>query len=268
MFSLSAEFLGSGNNQAQELGNSSVVILQGEQPWLCIDFGFTTFERYFKRFNQHPEAIYITHCHLDHIGGLEQLFYNVAFSKTETSAIKIFCHPRLIPILHERLGNYPGQVAEGNINFWDCFQLIPATNSFWLNNCLFKVFATRHHEPNSSFGIQLPGHFLFTGDTRPIPEVICHLAAQGEVIFHDASIIGNPSHTGLSEIFSEYSEEQLKRFIIYHLDSLAAVNEAKKHGVKVAVPGLRVHFSNSEEIKNGKTTDQVYSIRERQFDIN
>lgn len=206
-------FLGVGGGGA--LGCSSAVLSKNNSPQLLIDCGYDTLDRYQDHYQSLPEAVYISHLHLDHIAGLEQLFYRAYFNE-ELALIKLFVAANLVPQLCERIANYPGQLAEAGANFWDCFQLIPVNQGFWHNNNYFAIYPTRHHQPNTSFALHLAGVFFYSGDTRPIPEIIHHYCTQDETIFHDCSVIGNPSHSGIDDIIREYRQDILQRLFVYH----------------------------------------------------
>ena len=78
----------------------------------------------------------------------------------------------MVPLLHQRVGDYPNALAEGGANFWDAFQVIPVGASFWHDGVRLEVFPTRHHWPETAFGLRLRGSVVWTGDTRPIPEAV------------------------------------------------------------------------------------------------
>ena len=71
--------------------------------------------------------------------------------------------------------------------------------------------------PNKAFGLSLRGQFLFSGDTRPIPEIINFYANGGEIIFHDCCLSMNPAHADIDSIQNEYTFEQINRMVFYHL---------------------------------------------------
>lgn len=223
-------FLGTGNAHSNELGNSCALFKQGDCE-LIIDFGFSAYHAYLDEFGRLPEAIFVTHCHLDHIGGLENLFYKSYFN--EQPPIKLFVPHKIVSILHQRMASLEHILAEGNANFWDAFQLIPVGDTFWYKGNKFTVFEGRHHAMGFSFGIALRGVFLYTGDTKPIPEIINHLASQGELIFHDLSLFNQPSHTYIDELTC-YTPSVLSRCVFYHLSNHEQVASCRKKGLAVA----------------------------------
>lgn len=235
---MALRFLGVGNAQALALGNSAAVLEIGEVPRLLIDCGPTVPDAYQRQYGvQVPEAIFITHNHIDHIGGLETLFYRLACTNGQLRRVQLYVPAAIIERLHEQLGNDPMRLAEGGVNFWDCFQLIPVSDHFWHAGELFDVFAVQHHAYRSAFGLRLAGQFLYSGDTRPIPEVLARFADGREPVFHDCALQGNPSHTGLGDLAKFYTAEQCRRLVLYHYESAFAGEQLRARGYRVAVKG-------------------------------
>jgi len=224
---LSLEFIGCGNSTSKDLGNSSAV-LNINGCTLAIDFGFTAYHAFKQRYSTLPDAIYLTHIHLDHIGGLQSLFYDAHF--TRDKPIKLFIHYEQVKGLHNIMGRLDNMVAEEAVNFYEAFQLIPVSDSFWYEGMLFNVFESRHHSPRFSHGLSVKGRFAYTGDTKPIPEVLLSAANQGEVIFHDLSVHEQPSHTFLGEL-SAYPTSMIERMLFYHLGSENDVKEVTSKGL-------------------------------------
>lgn len=239
----SAFFLGTGSANNQGLGNASCLIEQNGKPWLLIDCGHDTLNRYFDVHKQLPAALFITHLHFDHIAGLEQLYFQAEFSY-HTKPI-IYVPALLVPQLCRILENTG--LAEGRKNVWDTLQIVPVLESFWHEGVQFKSYPVRHHRPNTAFCLHLPGVFFFSGDTRPIPEILHHLVQQNELIFHDCSTKSNPSHSGVEDLKLEYLSNTLERIFVYHYKSLQECAEFENQGLKVVRPGQRLFLNTHVE---------------------
>lgn len=238
--SWSLRFLGVGSASAVELGASAAVLEHDGRPMLLIDCGPDTLDRYRAAYGELPRALYLTHTHLDHVGGMEQLFGQVWFDPHLRGNVQVFAHAALVPWLQARVADYPGVLAEGGVNYWDAFRLVPCSRGFWLDGWWFDVFATRHHRPDTSFGLALAGSFVFTGDTRPVPEMLARYAGAGERVLHDCSLVGNPSHTGVEDIEREYVPSLRRQLVLYHYGSPADGRALVARGYVVAQPDQRL----------------------------
>ena len=233
-------FLGVGAAHAVELGSSAVVLERDGEPLLLIDCGPDTLDRYLAAYGAPPRAVFITHVHMDHVAGLERLFFKLWFDERLRGTTKFFVHAALLPWLQARVADYPGVLAEGGVNYWEAFRLLPCTRGFWLDGLWFDVFATRHHVPGTSYGLALAGSFAYTGDTRPIPEALTRYAGGQELIAHDCSLVGNPSHTGIDDIEREYADALRSRLLLYHYGSAADGAALAARGYRIAATDGRV----------------------------
>jgi hypothetical protein len=94
--------------------------------------------------------------------------------------------------------------------------------------------------PMTSFALALRGSVVWTGDTRPIPEMLAHYAARGETVAHDCGLVGNPSHTGVDDLDREYPEELRSRLVLYHYGSEADAAALIARGYRIARAGERL----------------------------
>ncbi len=235
---LQLRFLGAGNAAAHELGNAAAVLEDpAGRPLLLIDCGPTVLPAYLSRYGALPQAIFITHTHLDHVGGLENLFYRLACEFPDLSPPRLYVPVEIVARLHQRLAEDPYKLAEGGVNFWERFQLMPVGERFWHAGHCFDVFAVNHHAYRTAFGFGLKGCFVYTGDTRPVPEVLTTFAADGETVFHDCGLVANPSHTGVDDLAAHYPRELRERLVLYHYESKAAAAVLRSRGYRTAQAG-------------------------------
>lgn len=227
-------FLGVGSAQAVELGSSNAVIERDGAPWLLIDCGPEGLSAFQQRYQRDPDAIVITHGHMDHVGGLERVAYRALFDPARCGRVRLYLPIGVVPVLQDRLASYPNVVAEGGRNFWDAFQVIPVGRGFWHDATWIDVFGVRHHSPGTAFGVGLRGSLVWTGDTRPIPEVLAHYGNGAELIAHDCGLQSNPSHTGLDDLAREYPASVLERLLLYHHASAADAQALRDAGYRVA----------------------------------
>lgn len=230
-------FHGVGNSAAVELGSAMATLERDGQPWLSIDCGPEGLTAFIDHYGHSPQALFITHTHLDHVGGFERLFGASYFDAARRGRVRVYVPAGVLPLLHQRVGDYPNVLAEGGANFWDAFQLIPVGERFWHDAMPLETFAVRHHWPQTAFGLRLRGSLAWTGDTRPIPETLAHSADAGELVAHDCALQGNPSHSGIDDLEREYPRGLLDRCVLYHYGSAGDGDALAARGYRVARPG-------------------------------
>ena len=228
---------GVGNASAVELGSAMATIERDGSPWLTIDCGAEGLTAYLAHYGQPPSALFVTHTHMDHVAGFERLFVSSYFDESRRGKVRVYVPAPVVPLLHQRVGDYPNALAEGGVNFWDAFQVIPVGDSFWHDGIRLEVFPTRHHWPETAYGLRLRGSAVWTGDTRPIPEMLARYADAGELIAHDCALHGNPSHSGIEDLEREYSGELLDRCLLYHYGNREEGELLAARGYRVAHPG-------------------------------
>ncbi len=237
---------GVGNAAAVELGSAMATIERDDAPWLTIDCGGEGLTTYLAQYRAIPQALFVTHAHMDHVAGFERLFVAAYFDPARRGRVRVYVPAPLVPLLQQRVASYPNALAEGGANFWDAFQLIPVGDHFWHDGVRLEVFPARHHWPDTAFGLRLRGSVVWTGDTRPIPEMLARFADAGELIAHDCALHGNPSHSGIDDLEREYPRDLLARCLLYHYASAADGEALAARGYRIARPGERVALNEPD----------------------
>ncbi len=228
---------GVGNASAVELGSAMATIERDGAPWLTIDCGGEGLTAYQDAYSDMPMALFMTHAHLDHIAGFERLFVSSWFDQVRRGEVRVYVPVTLLPLLQQRVASYPNALAEGGVNFWDAFRIIPVGDHFWHEGVRLDVFPVRHHWPDTAFGLRLRGSLVWTGDTRPIPEMLAKFADADELIAHDCALHGNPSHSGVDDLEREYPHALLQRCLLYHYASADEGDALRARGHRVGMPG-------------------------------
>ena len=242
-------FHGVGNASAVELGSAMATLEREGVPWLTIDCGGEGLTAFQARYGDMPRAVFITHVHLDHVAGMERLFVASYFDPARRGQVRLYVPAPLVPLLHQRIASYPNVLAEGGANFWDAFQLVPVGEAFWHDGQRLEVFPVRHHWPETAFGLRLRGSMVWTGDTRPRPEMLARHADAGELIAHDCGLHGNPSHSGIDDLEREYPPALLARCVLYHYASAEDGEALRARGHRVATPGEGVALSPPRQVE-------------------
>jgi ribonuclease BN (tRNA processing enzyme) len=230
-------FLGVGGSSGMDLGSAAAVLEVDGEPLLLIDCGQETLQRFQANYGGLPPAVFVTHAHMDHVSGLESLFFAAWFDATGAAPMRLFVPAAIVPLVQQRLVIERSPLAEGGVNFWDAFRLVPVEHGFWWREHWFDVLAVRHHRPGFSFGLRLEGRFVYTGDTRPIPELLAQYAAAGEIVLHDCRPRGNPSHSGWDDLSREYPPELLARVRAYHYGTAAEAEQMQMLGATIVDAG-------------------------------
>src|SRR5690606_39915926 len=98
-------FHGVGNSHATALGSAMATIERDGAPWLAIDCGSEGLSAHVAQYGAMPRALFITHTHLDHVGGFERLFGDSYFAGNRDT--RVYQPADLVPLMQQRIAGYP-----------------------------------------------------------------------------------------------------------------------------------------------------------------
>ncbi len=159
------------------------------------------------------DAVYISHCHSDHVGGLEWLGFSTYFIEAGARRPQLIAHREILDILWEhslRAGmDSIGTGPAGLESFFEIHEIVEDQPLRW-QDVELTSFRVVHHQGADgtapAFGLEmyLPDcgtRHLLTTDTRYTPERLMPRFEQMDRIFHDCETAAYPS-----KIHAHYDE--------------------------------------------------------------
>lgn len=145
-------------------------------------------------------AIYISHLHGDHAGGLEYLayMYYYVFNKRK---ISLYIHKDLYDDAKELFRIVTGS---GIPSLDDYFNVIQVDESFVAIGTLFQVIKLEHCPYSYGLYWETPNKYkvLFTTDTKFTPYRLMEYYEKADIIFHECETTPSPSgvHSHISDL--------------------------------------------------------------------
>lgn len=176
-------------------------------------------------------AVYISHLHADHCGGLEWLAFNKKFNP-QGSRLHLYIHADLEEPLWTYLSVSFNSLGDKQINLSTFFEVhIIQNNRFEWENIPFKIFPTVHIQQDSrlmpSYGIQFQAQdkkIFITTDTQFTPTLL-PIYQQADLIFEDCEI--SPVKTGVHAHYTDLKTlkpEIKNKMWLYHYQPISLPN--------------------------------------------
>ena len=191
------------------------------------------------------DAVYISHFHTDHIGGLEYLAFKSYFDP-EKPKIKLFIHESFVePLWVNSLKAGLGMIFSGSLTINDFFEVIPLQKFFTWENIEFEMIETLHviekYDILPVFGLMInDGKKVYiTGDSRFIPDENNKNYKKADIIIHDTetSDIKSIIHSHFEDLTTLDSKIKAKIYLWHYQDNVSEnfdhwQNIALKNGLK------------------------------------
>ncbi len=202
------------NNALFEINNRRVLLDCGvTMPWAFHSLGHK-FEEI--------DAVLISHIHADHVGGLEELAFQMFFKHKRKP--KLFIVEQLVHLLWEH--TLRGGLSQGEMNTIDhYFEVHPLqANSETEIVPGFKVqpIQTLHIPDKLSYSFLINSHFFYTADMQFNGELLQQLVDAGvQNIFHDCQLeLPANVHASLEDLLTLPQEIQEKVWLMHYGDTI------------------------------------------------
>ena len=234
--------VGIGASHALEGDNLNALLVGRTGRRLLLDCGYTA-KRALARAGvaiADVEAVFLTHCHADHVYGLERFAYETKIAGLPRP--RLYGDPRTLDrAWHRCLRGTCSPMAEGAMTLESFFEPVPCSGAFEFDGVVCEPFEVEHTPGVVAHGLALDaGRCLYTGDTLPIPRVIARL--RPAVVLHDCLVYTQtPVHALLSSLLGAYPASTLERLWImgYEDDAPARCRSARSRIGGVALAGQR-----------------------------
>jgi ribonuclease BN (tRNA processing enzyme) len=240
------QFIGSGSAFNKVDGQSNAVIIASSGKKLLIDCGSTCWDTVSKRGVElkytDVDAVYISHLHADHVGGLEELSFCTYFNPSADRP-KLYCNTQLMHELWEQALRGGLESIQGKVvTLTEYFDCRPVDNSsfFVWEGITFIPVQTVHvmagYHIKYSYGLIIQESLnspkvFFTSDTQFAPNQIMDFYRDCDVVFQDCetSQFKSGVHAHFDDLKTLKDEIRSKMWL-YHYQPGTVRQAAKDNG--------------------------------------
>ena len=224
---LKLQMLGTGGAFAKSYFNNNALVFD-EDFTLLVDCGVTApmaLHRLGRSF-EHVDAVLVTHTHADHVGGLEELAFQMKMQYKRK--IPLYIADSLVTTLWENTLK-GGLYQEGSITSLDdvfkVFPLTPGEAADISPGIRTELIQTRHIPGKDSYSLYLNERVFFSADMTFDPALLLKLVQERgcDVILHECQLEGpGQVHTTLDELLSLPEDIQKRIYLMHYGDNMSS----------------------------------------------
>jgi len=220
---LKITMIGTGNAFAKAYYNNNALV-ETEHINLLIDCGITLPHALYQsgRTFADLDGVLISHMHGDHIGGLEELAFQMMYTYARKPTLYI-AESLIEPLWNHSLR---GGLVQGELDSIDCFfNVVPLQAGIDIElakDLKIKLIQTEHIKNKDSYSFIINDTFFYSADMTFNPKLLHELHDAGvQTIYHDCQLEGpGYVHTTLDELLSLPLELQRKIKLMHYGDTI------------------------------------------------
>ncbi len=208
------------------------------------------------------DAVFITHAHIDHIGGLPSLIESLRLGG-RTTALPIYAIAPVTEIIHKLLDVYAFEIIPETWAYAIDIHTIQPGEPFFMADFAATAFLTLHSVPCAGIRLSSPDApkaiLGYTSDTK-YTDSLKDIAANASCFITEATYIqGNEEmadkvgHFTAQQAAKTAQDNHVKSLGLVHLsaphtdETLARAVAAKEYAGKIIIPrdGMTVHFTET-----------------------
>lgn len=221
---LQLQMLGTGGAFSKKYYNNNALLLT-ESYTLLIDCGNTAMLALHElgRSPESIDAIFISHIHGDHVGGLEEFAFYMNLIHQRKPVLYI-SEDLVTPLWENTLKGAMGNGDELSINdYFEVRALQKDVTTQISEGLTFKLIQTPHMPRKSSYSLLINDHIFYSSDMTFQPNLLYKLVYEEQVtqIFHEVQLNGvGRVHTSLQELLSLPTDIQQMIFLMHYEDNM------------------------------------------------
>ncbi|QMT61366.1 MBL fold metallo-hydrolase [Legionella sp. PC997] len=237
-------FLGAGSGIGTDFGNfqSNMLLLTDSGKKLLIDCGtdirFSLTKAGYQ--SQDIDALYISHLHADHIGGIEWFAFQRKFASSPKGMPHLIIHEQLVDLLWNTSlsgGLKTLDDKEATLSDYFSVQAVRTGHPFNWEGLALNPVQTLHIYSNKelmpSYGLSISykeKKYFITTDARFTPERFEPYYREATLIFHDCETLETPSgvHAHFKQLVTLDPEIKAKSWLYHYNDG--PLPDAQSHG--------------------------------------
>jgi len=220
---LKITMIGTGNAFAKAYYNNNALV-ETDHMKLLIDCGITLPYALYQAGRSFDEldGVLISHIHADHIGGLEELAFQMMF-KYRKKPVLYIAESLIEPLWSKSL---QGGLTQGELDRIDCFfevvPLQPNEDIQLAKDLTVRLIKTDHIPGKDSFSFVFNHHFFYSADMIFNPDLLLELEAAGVHTFYHDCQLESPGavHASLEQLLTLPAELQRKIKLMHYGDTI------------------------------------------------